>query len=185
MGAKITIDSATLMNKGLEVLEAHHLFDVDVDDVSVLVQRQSMIHSMVEFSDGVVKAQLGPSDMRIPIQYALSYPERWDSPADRVDYCGAPNFTFDRADEDTFGCLALAKRAGREGGIMPCAMNAANEVANLAFREDRCNFLDIEEVVRSVMNETKPDPVESLEQLHEVDARSREAASRALARISR
>ena len=144
MGAKITIDSASLMNKGLEVLEAHHLFDVDVDDVSVLVQRQSMIHSMVEFSDGVVKAQLGPSDMRIPIQYALSYPERWESPVERVDYRGVPDFTFDFADEDTFGCLALAKEAGREGGTMPCAMNAANEVANLAFSEGRCGFFDIE-----------------------------------------
>jgi 1-deoxy-D-xylulose-5-phosphate reductoisomerase len=173
------------MNKGFEVLEAHHLFEVDVDDVRVLVQRQSRIHSMVEFVDGSTIAQLGPSDMRIPIQYALSYPERWESPVERVDYRGVPDFTFDFADEDTFGCLALAKRAGREGGIMPCAMNAANEVANLAFREDRCTFLDIEEVVRSVMNETSPDPVESLEQLHEVDARSREAAERALARISR
>jgi 1-deoxy-D-xylulose-5-phosphate reductoisomerase len=185
MGPKITIDSSTLMNKGLEVIEAHHLFAMPYDRIRVVVQPQSAIHSMVEFSDGSVKAHLGTTDMRIPIQYALSYPERWESPVERVDYRGVPDFTFDSADEDTFGCLALAKRAGREGGIMPCAMNAANEVANLAFREDRCTFLDIEEVVRSVMNETSPDPVESLEQLHEVDARSREAAERALARISR
>jgi 1-deoxy-D-xylulose-5-phosphate reductoisomerase len=183
MGPKITIDSATLMNKGLEVLEAHHLFDVSVDEVNVLVQRQSMIHSMVEFSDGVVKAQLGPSDMRLPIQYALSYPERWETPAERVDYCGVPDFTFDRADEESFGCLALAKRAGREGGTMPCAMNAANEVANLAFRQDRCGFLDVERIVRSVMDATTVEPVESLEQLHEVDARSREIARHALAEI--
>ncbi|MBP3883818.1 MAG: 1-deoxy-D-xylulose-5-phosphate reductoisomerase [Olsenella sp.] len=183
MGPKITIDSATLMNKGLEVLEAHHLFDVSVDEVNVLVQRQSMIHSMVEFSDGVVKAQLGPSDMRLPIQYALSYPERWETPVERVDYCGISDFTFGRADEEAFGCLSLAKRAGREGGTMPCAMNAANEVANLAFRRDRCGFLDVERIVRSVMDDTTAEPVESLEQLHEVDARSRAVAERFLAGI--
>ena len=177
MGAKITIDSATLMNKGLEVLEAHHLFDVPVDMVNVLVHPQSMVHSMVEFEDGVVKAQLGPSDMRIPIQYALSYPERWETPAPRVDYCAAPDFTFGRADEDAFGCLRLAKEAGRAGGTMPCAMNAANEVANLAFRQGRCGFLDVEATVAHVMGKTEVAPVESLPQLEEVDARSRELAA--------
>lgn len=180
MGPKITIDSATLMNKGLEVLEAHHLFDVGVDDVRVLVQRQSRIHSMVEFADGSVKAQLGPSDMRIPIQYALSYPERWAAPCDAVDWCAEEPLTLGEADEETFGCLALAREAGRVGGTLPCAMNAANEVANEAFRADRCGFLDIERVVRTVMDRTTPERVESLEQLEDCDARAREAARRAL-----
>lgn len=184
MGAKITIDSATLMNKGLEVIEAHHLFEVPISKVRVLVQRQSRIHSMVEFSDGVVKAQLGPSDMRIPIQYALSYPERWETPSPRVDYCSEPAVTFGEADEKTFGCLALAKEAGQEGGTLPCAMNAANEVANSAFRQGQCGFLDIEEVVRRVMDKTKVEPVESLEQLAEVDAWARGEAKAALREVS-
>ena len=180
MGAKITVDSATLMNKGLEVIEAHHLFQVPVDSVRVLVQRQSKIHSMVEFADGVVKAQLGGSDMRAPIQYALSYPERWDASVERIDWGSCAPITFGEADEETFGCLALAKRAGREGGTLPCAMNAANEVANLAFRQGACGFTDIEKVVRAVMDATPVERVESLEQLLDVDARAREAARAAL-----
>lgn len=176
MGEKITIDSATLMNKGLEVIEAHHLFDVAIDDIRVLVQRQSRIHSMVEFVDGSVKAQLGPSDMRIPIQYALSYPERWEAPGKRTNWCHEAPITFGEADEETFGCLAIAKQAGRVGGTMPCAVNAANEIANAAFREGACSFLDIERVVAHVMDATTPEPLESLEQLHDVDERSREMA---------
>lgn len=176
MGSKITIDSATLANKGLEVLEAHQLFEADVDQVRVLVQRQSRIHSMVEFADGVVIAQLGPSDMRIPIQYALSYPERWETPSPRIDWCAEPAVTFGEADEKTFGCLQLAKRAGREGGTMPCVMNAANEVANLAFRQGRCGFLDIERTVRDVMDLSEAEPVQDVDQLVEVDARARELA---------
>ena len=177
MGAKITIDSATLMNKGFEVLEACHLFEVGVDDVRVLVQRQSRIHSMVEFTDGSTIAQLGPSDMRIPIQYALSYPERWETPTSRVDWCSEQPLTFGEADEDTFGCLALAREAGRAGGTMPCVLNAANEVANAAFRADGCGFLDIERVVASTMEAHDIQPVESLEQLSEVDAWARKHAA--------
>ena len=173
MGSKITIDSATLMNKGLEVIEAHHLFQVPIDDIRVLVHRQSKIHSMVEFVDGVVKAQLGGSDMRAPIQYALSYPERWEASVRRVDWCGEPDFTFDEADERTFGCLALAKRAGREHGTLPCAMNAANEVANEAFRRGLCGFLDIERSVGAVMDAWDNEEVQSVEQLLEVDRRAR------------
>lgn len=176
MGAKITIDCATLMNKGLEVIEAHHLFQVPIDDIHVLVHRQSKIHSMVEFVDGVVKAQLGGSDMRAPIQYALSYPERWEASVRRVDWCGEPDFTFDEADERTFGCLALAKRAGREHGTLPCAMNAANEVANEAFRRGLCGFLDIERSVGAVMDAWDNEEVQSVEQLLEVDRRAREMA---------
>ena len=180
MGPKITVDSASLMNKGLEVLEAYHLFEVPIDRVNVLVQRQSRIHSMVEFADGATIAQLGPSDMRIPIQYALSYPERWEAPVPRIDYCDEPEISFGRADEETFGCLALAKEAGHIGGTMPCAMNAANEVANKAFRLGLCGFLDIEGTVRRVMNNTDSVPVESVEQLMETDERAREQARKIL-----
>ena len=179
MGAKITIDSATLMNKGFEVLEAHHLFEVGVDDVRVLVQRQSRIHSMVEFADGSTLAQLGPSDMRIPIQYALSYPERWETPCERIDWCSEQPITFGEADEENFGCLRLAREAGRLGGTMPCVLNAANEVANAAYREGACGFLDIERIVGAAMEAHEVQMVESLDQLEEIDgwARSHARAS--------
>lgn len=180
MGPKITIDSATLMNKGLEAIEAHHLFDVPFDMIEVLVQRQSKIHSMVEFADGSVKAHLGASDMRIPIQYALSYPERWDTPAPRVDFCELGKLTFDRPDYEAFRCLTLALEAGREGGTMPCAMNAANEVVNQAFREGRCGFLDIDAVVAETMERHDVRPVTSLEQLWDVDQASRAVAEKVL-----
>ena len=183
MGPKITVDSATLMNKGLEVIEAHHLFDVDVADIQVLVHRSSRIHSMCEFADGSVIAQMGPSDMRIPIQYALSYPERWDSPADPVNFLDEPPLTFDRPDLEAFGCLRLAIEAGTAGGTLPCAMNAANEVANEAFRNGACGFLDIEAIVQGVMDAHDNQPATSLEQLEDVDARSREAARRLLAEV--
>lgn len=184
MGDKITVDCATLMNKGLEVIEAHHLFAQPVDSIRVLVHRQSKIHSMVEFVDGVVKAQLGSSDMRAPIQYALSYPQRWGASARRVDWCAEDPFTFGEADEAAFGCLALAREAGRAGGTLPCAMNAANEVANASFRKGLCGFLDIERVVGAVMDETNVERVESTEQLDEVDARARERARALLAEVS-
>ena len=180
MGPKITIDSATLMNKGLEVIEAHHLFDVAIDDIRVLVHRQARVHSAVEFADGSMKALLAPSDMRIPIQYALSYPERWESPCERVDYRGVGPLTFGEPDAESFRCLALALEAGRAGGTLPCAMNAANEVANAAFREGRCGFCDIDRVVERVMGETRVEPLTSLEQLSEVDERARERARAAL-----
>lgn len=176
MGPKISIDCATLMNKGLEVIEAQHLFEVPTDKVRVLVQRQSHIHSMVEFVDGTVKAQLGPSDMRNPIQGALSFPERWETCCERDDYWHMPPITFGEADEETFGCLALAKVAGRTGGTLPCAMNAANEVVNEAFRNGLCGFLDIEKVVSEVMDETVVEQVETIQQLNDVDAWARERA---------
>lgn len=185
MGAKITIDSATLMNKGLEVIEAHHLFEQPIDSIRVLVHRQSKIHSMVEFKDGVVKAQLGGSDMRAPIQYALSYPERWDASVEPLDWCQEAPLTFGVADEQTFGCLALAREAGRVGGTLPCAMNAANEVANLGFRQGLCGFLDVERIVGNVMARTTPERVESVSQLCEVDARARSLASDMLSEVSR
>ncbi|MBQ3267878.1 MAG: 1-deoxy-D-xylulose-5-phosphate reductoisomerase [Atopobiaceae bacterium] len=176
MGPKITVDCASLMNKGLEVLEAHQLFSTPLDDITVVVHRQSKIHSMVEFKDGSVKAQVGPSDMRIPIQYALSYPDRWDAPSEPLDFLSEGPLSFAAPDFDTFRCLGLAYEAGRIGGTMPCVLNAANEVANKAFRDGRCSLAAIDEVVGAVMNEMVAEPVESLAQLTDVDRRSRALA---------
>ncbi|WP_028264273.1 1-deoxy-D-xylulose-5-phosphate reductoisomerase [Atopobium fossor] len=173
MGPKITIDSATLMNKGLEVLEAHHLFNVTIDDIQVLIQRQSRIHSMIETTDGSVMAQLGPSDMRGPIQLAFSYPERWEAPTDPVNFFELGSLDFAPADDKTFKCLALAREAGRIGKTMPCALNAANEVANLAFRQGSLSFLQIAHVVEKVMELTTVQELQSLTQLVEVDKRAR------------
>ena len=185
MGPKITVDSATLMNKGLEVIEAHHLFDVPVDQIEVLVHPQSRIHSAVEFADGSVKAQLGPSDMRVAIQYALSYPERWDAPVEPVDWRQSRALEFAAPDVEAFRCLSLAIEAGRRGGTLPCAMNAANEVANAAFRCGTCSFTDIDRVVEGVMDGTRVEAVESLEQISAVDARARAQAKLILAGLSR
>ena len=176
MGAKITIDCATLMNKGLELIEAHHLFDTPMDKLEVLVHRQSRIHSMVEFVDGSVKAQLGASDMRLPIQFALSYPHRWPAISKPVEWQETAPLTGDYADEKTFGCLALARHAGTVGGTLPCIMNAANEVANYAFRQGRCSFLDIEAIVAKTMNASEVQRVEDLQQLTLVDAQARALA---------
>ena len=176
MGSKITIDSATLMNKGFEVIEAQQLFDVDVDDVEVLVHRESKVHSMVEYTDGQVKALLGASDMRGAIQYAFSYPERWESSIKHLDYRFEPTMSFAPADESAFGCLALAREAGRVRGTLPCAMNAANEVANEAFRKGLCSFLDIERSIAHVMDLCDVERVESLEHIEQVDALARERA---------
>ena len=188
MGPKITIDSSTLMNKGLEVIEAHHLFDMPYDRINVVVQPQSAIHSMVEFADGSVKAHLGTTDMRIPIQYALSYPERWDAPVEPLDFRTLGSLAFEAPDMETFGCLALAYHAGEAGGTLPCVMNAANEVANAAFLSDECGFLDIEGCVRAVMDEHEADgvqAVESLEQLTAVDDWARAHANEWLEKGSR
>ena len=178
MGAKITIDSATLMNKGLERIEAMHLFGCDLDFINVVVQRQSKIHSMVEYADGSVMAHLGASDMRIPIQFAFSYPERWDTPAPRIDFRDLGQLTFDAADMDTFRCLALAERAGRTGGTMPCVLNAANEVAVL---HDACTFTDIDRIVESCMDSHDTQAVASFEQLRDIDTWARAKAAEVLA----
>ncbi len=176
MGPKITIDSSTLMNKGLEVIEAHHLFAMDYDQISVVVQPQSAIHSMVEFSDGSVKAHLGTTDMRIPIQYALSYPERWDAPVAPLDFTQLGRLEFAAPDTETFRCLALARAAGEQGGTLPCAMNAANEVAVAAFLAGEGTYLGIAECVEAVMDACDVQAVESIEQLLAVDAWARNAA---------
>lgn len=176
MGAKITIDSSTLMNKGLEVIEAHHLFAMPYEKIEVVVQPQSAIHSMVEFTDGSVKAHLGTTDMRIPIQFALSYPERWDAPVKPLDFRTLGTLEFAAPDTETFRCLALARMAGTRGGTLPCAMNAANEIAVAAFLEERCSYLGIAEVVEATMDACKVESVESIDQLGEVDAWARSFA---------
>lgn len=179
MGAKITIDSSTLMNKGLEVIEAHHLFAMPYDRISVVVQPQSAIHSMVEFTDGSVKAHLGTTDMRIPIQYALSYPERWDAPVEPLDFTKLGSLEFDAPDTDTFRCLALARHAGATGGTLPCVMNAANEIAVAAFLADGIGYLDIARCVEAAMDAHERDGVqrvESLDQLEEIDRWARRIA---------
>ena len=185
MGAKISIDSATLMNKGLERIEALHLFHVDMDFVNVVIHREAKIHSMVEYVDGSVMAHLGASDMRIPIQYALSYPARWESPSPRLDFTQLMSLSFGEPDIDTFRCLKLADIAGREGGTLPCVLNAANEVAVDAFLHDRCSFTDIDVIVEYAMDQHDNSPVYSLDQLSETDAWARIQAQRALDRISR
>ena len=154
MGAKITIDSASMMNKGFEVIEARWLFDIPVEKIQVLVHPQSVVHSAVQFVDGSVKAQLGTPDMRIPIQYALTYPERWQSDVPRLDLFATKQLTFEEPDLQRFPNLRLAYEAMEKGGNMPCILNAANEVVNLAFREGRCGFLQMSEVIAETMAKT-------------------------------
>ena len=151
MGAKITIDSASMMNKGFEVIEAKWLFGVEVDRIEVLVHPQSIVHSAVQFRDGAVKAQLGAPDMRLPIQYALTYPERIAGDFPRLDLFRTHDLTFEQPDPERFPNLALAYQATRRGGNIPCVLNAANEVANLAFREGRCGFLQMSDIIAETM----------------------------------
>ena len=154
MGAKITIDSASMMNKGFEVIEARWLFDIPVEKIQVLVHPQSVIHSAVQFVDGSVKAQLGTPDMRMPIQYALTYPKRWLSDVPRLDLFKTNNLTFEEPDLQRFPNLRLAYQAMEQGGNMPCILNAANEVVNLAFREGRCGFLQMSDIIEQTMTKT-------------------------------
>ena len=179
MGPKITIDSATLFNKGLEVIEAHHLFGVSFDNIEVLIHPQSVVHSAVEFKDGSIKAHMGKTDMKIPIQYSLTYPDRKDAPFESendFDLSDVGTLTFEKPDFETFGCLGLCVDAGAKGGVLPCAANAANEVANVAFREDQCSFLDIEACISHVLKKIDFEEVETLEQLANVDKMARKQA---------
>lgn len=173
MGRKVTVDSATLMNKGLEVIEARWLFGVDANDIEVVVHPQSVVHSMVQFSDGSIKAQLGVPTMETPIQYALTFPERVESHLPRLDFADYPSLTFEKPDRSAFRCLDLAYRAIAQGGNMPCVMNAANEVAVQRFLGGVIGFLDIADVVEHAM-QTAPfvaDP--SLSDLLATDAEIR------------
>ena len=154
MGAKITIDSSTMMNKGFEVIEAKWLFGVPVDKIEVLVHPQSIVHSAVQFTDGAIKAQLGAPDMRLPIQYALSFPERLASDFPRVDWTQMTNLTFEQPDLQRFPNLQLAYEAMRRAGTVPCVLNAANEVVNLAFRQNKCGFLQMSDIIAETMDKT-------------------------------
>lgn len=154
MGAKITIDSATMMNKGFEMIEAKWLFGISPTDIEIVVHPESIIHSAVQFADGAVKAQLGMPDMRVPIQYALSYPQRLTLNTPKLDLFTLGHLTFEKPDMERFACLALAYEATQSGGNRPCVLNAANEVANLAFREGRLGFLQIAEVIAETMART-------------------------------
>lgn len=177
MGRKISIDSSTLMNKGLEVIEAHHLFAMPYNKIAVVVQPQSAIHSMVEFTDGSVKAHLGTTDMRIPIQFALSYPARWSAPVEPLDFRTLGSLEFEAPDLETFRCLALAIEAGTTGGTLPAVMNAANEVAVAAFLDEQIPYLGIAELVERAMNhavrEGSVKEATSIEELLAVDAETR------------
>ena len=182
MGRKITIDSATLMNKGLEVIEARWLFGVDADRIEVLVHPQSVVHSMVEFVDGTVLAQLGVTDMRMPIQYALSYPDKWPAAIPGIDFRGGLHLDFEVPDHDRFPCLSLAYRALAGGGALPTVLNAANEEAVSAFLDRRVAFPAIPEAIQEVLEEPGPRLVRELGDILTADAWARERTREALKR---
>ncbi len=179
MGAKITVDSATMMNKGLEVIEASHLFGVPVDDVHVVVHRQSVVHSMVAFSDNAVLAQMGVPDMKLPIQYALTYPDRRPMAGNELDLAAYGSLTFEPPDLDTFGCLRLAYHAGRVGGSLPCVLNAANEVCVDWFLQEKIGFLEIEQLVEQQMAAHAVLPHPTLLDILELDNEVRQRMRRA------
>ena len=177
MGAKITIDSATLMNKGFEVMEAKWLFGVPAEKIQVLIHPQSIVHSGVQFMDGAVKTQLGVPDMRLPIQYAFSYPQRLTLQGERLDLFKASTLEFYRPDVEKFRCLALAYEAISRGGNMPCILNAANEVANAAFRRGECSFLGMAEIIEKTMTATPFDKSPDLDVYLQTDREAREIAT--------
>ena len=181
MGGRITIDSATLMNKGLEVIEAHHLFGVPYDRIDVVVHPQSIVHSLVELNDGAQLAHLGLPDMRVPISYALHHPERADVAVPRLDLATVGELTFEEPDLETFPCLRLACEAGEAGGTAPCVLNAADEVAVAAFLEGALPFTGIARVIAAALDELGAAPVAHFEELFAWDARAREVAERSIA----
>lgn len=176
MGAKITIDSATLMNKGFEMIEAKWLFDISPEDIQVVVHPESIIHSAIQFTDGSVKAQLGVPDMRLPIQYAFTYPARLHLDGERLDLFALKQMNFESADMERFPCLRLAYEAIEKGGTVPCVLNAANEIVNLAFREGIIKYLDIAKIIEETMNALPVLLHPSLEQLIEIDQQARDYA---------
>jgi 1-deoxy-D-xylulose-5-phosphate reductoisomerase len=186
MGPKITIDSATLMNKGLEVIEARWLFDADADRIAVLVHPQSIVHSMVEFVDGSVIAQLGVTDMQLPIQYAFSFPERWRAPVPALDLATAGRLDFEPADVERFPCLALAFRALRGHPGLPVVLNAVNELAVAGFLQHRLPFTGIPALIGDAMDayeRDRQDDVATLDDVRRIDAWAREYASRSIAGV--
>ena len=176
MGAKITIDSASLMNKGFEVMEARWLFGIPAERIEVLIHPQSVVHSGVQFIDGAVKAQLGVPDMRLPIQYAFSYPQRLNIDGDRLDLFKTQHLDFIEPDVNKFRCLGLAYEAIRQGGNMPCILNAANEVVNLAFREGRCTFTGMADVIEKTMQQASFDSNITLDTYLQTDTEARRIA---------
>ena len=181
MGGKITIDSATLMNKGLELIEAHYLFGTPYEQIDIVVHRQSIIHSLIQLCDGATLAHLGYPDMRVPISYALHYPERVDVPVRPLDLVELGSLTFEPVDEETFSCVRIAREAARAGGTATCTMNAANEVAVHAFLSGRLRFLDIAAVIEETLEELPSQPVHSFEALGEADADARRLAGELVA----
>jgi 1-deoxy-D-xylulose-5-phosphate reductoisomerase len=181
MGGKITIDSATLMNKGLELIEAHHLFGTPYEQIDIVVHPQSIVHSLVQLCDGATLAHLGYPDMRVPISYALHHPERVDVPVRPLNLVEVGALTFEPVDEETFGCVRLAREAAKAGGTAPCTLNAANEVAVHAFLQGRLRFLDIATVIEETLATLPPQPVHSFESLGEGDAEARLVAGELVA----
>ena len=184
MGGRITIDSATLMNKGLEVIEAHHLFGVAYERIDVVVHPQSIVHSLVELNDGAQLGHLGLPDMRVPISYALHYPERADVTAPALDLAAVGELSFERPDLQTFPCLRLAREAGIAGGTAPCVLNAADEVAVAAFLGGSIPFTAIAEVIAGTLDARGAEPVGHFEDLYAADARAREHAGELVARAA-
>ena len=182
MGEKITIDSATLMNKGLEMIEAKWLFGLKTEQIEVIVHPQSIIHSIVQFEDGSMKAQMGLPDMKLPIQYALGYPQRLKSNFPRFSFMQYPSLSFEQPDRETFRCLALAETAMKKGGNMACIMNAANEIAVSAFLNDRISFLEIQQLVEECMNSIPFIQVATYNQYQETDQLTRVKATELTAR---
>jgi 1-deoxy-D-xylulose-5-phosphate reductoisomerase len=183
MGAKITIDSSTLMNKGLEMIEAKWLFDLQTPQIEVIVHPQSIIHSIVQFTDGSMKAQMGLPDMKLPIQYAMAYPNRIDADFPRFDFRKFPSLSFEQADEETFRCLALARIAMDKGGNLPCTMNAANEIAVASFLQDEIGFLQIAEVIEHTMEAIPFIGECSLDDYRNTDAEARIYCREAISRL--
>src|SRR5579859_2331766 len=181
MGGKITIDSATLMNKGLEVIEAHHLFGTPYERIRVVVHPQSIVHSLVQLCDGATLAHLGYPDMRVPISYALHHPERVDTPVEPLDLVALGALTFESPDEDTFSCLRLAREAALAGGTATCTLNAANEVAVHAFLEGRLRFLDIGAVIETTLERLPARQIHSFDSLADADSQARRVASELVA----
>ncbi len=177
MGAKITIDSASMMNKGFEVIEAKWLFGVGPEKIRVVVHPQSIIHSAVQYADGAVKAQLGVPNMRVPIQLALSYPKRLKSDFDRLDWYHMKDLTFEQPDLERFPCLNLAYEAIRRGGNAACVVNAANEIANLAFRQERCSFLQMPQIIENTLNAVPFQAQPTLDDYLATDAEARSVAN--------
>ena len=185
MGGKISVDSATLMNKGLEVIEAHHLFAFDYDAIDVVVHPQSIIHSLIQLNDGSTLAHLGYPDMRVPISYALNYPTREDVPLRPLDLADVGSLTFEPPDRDAFPCLQIAEQAGRAGGSAPCVMNAANEIAVAAFLRGVIGFLDVVSIIEDTLEVLPVAPLRELGDVMQADAEARAEARRAVDRRAR